>query len=229
MKKLLIAGNVFFALIIYIQSCNSAHGNEILTTMHCSDYSKENFNGISFETADTMFKLYQKNQYKRIGIVSMSPVDNNARDSKSVWFSLETLKKFIYKIEDTLARQNINPKVEIGIRIYFAAYLDSNAMKYGKYQANRLPANYQFHHTVFMMPTFTKKYGNRILHYDFNPSYPLAEGGLPIPLTTIKATVDKIPFWANPGLILGLTDEMYIQNHGELGPPPPIVEGAIFQ
>lgn len=230
MKKLLIAGNIIFAAIICFQACNPNHEKEILKNMHCSDYSKESFDGISYATADTMYKLYQQNQYKKIGLVNTSAVDKNEKDSKCIWFSLETLKKFIYKIEDTLGKQNLNPDVEIGVRIYYATYMDSVAMKNGKYQTTKLPSNYQFHHTVFMMPTFTKKTGTQLIHYDFNPATPLGKGGYPLTLDSARKMYgDKGDFWTTPGLILGLTDEIYMQNHGELGPPPPIVQGSDFK
>ncbi len=84
-------------------------------------------------------------------------------DAHSIWFDLETVKKFIEQIE-LQARLNdpTCPDKDLGIRLYYAAYPES--------PTDPVPADYAMRHTLVMVPTKKEESeGGEILNYDFNP------------------------------------------------------------
>ena len=182
------------------------------------DYSNFPFEGIiNFETAKSLADNY--NRDKR-GIVTFK---NGAmvpgEDSKSVSFSLDRLKCFIWNIE----KQNCEKKCadSLGLRIYFGRYpnlTDQNGLPEG---LTNVPTKYSNYHTLFMVPTYYDKNAQQFI--DFYPAgtacrLPLSSspthsnGGEPNVFVH-----DKIPYI----MLFDVTGapDQDSQNHGGLIPP----------
>jgi hypothetical protein len=214
---------VLLAAVIYLLATYNEKPVEPEPNLICKDYSQEPMEGISFGTARNMFDNYG-HQYKAI-----DKLPNGEIDAQSVWFDLETLKKYFYKIEDTLVKQKVSvPDLKLGIRIYYAAYPKQADMA-GDPELSGLPTNYEFHHTVFMVPTFTDATDKTIKH-DFNPWYPNMNTTTNAP-TSIPEILEKQKEGPalTSGFILSIGTSQYIHNHGQVGPPPQAaVPGASY-
>jgi hypothetical protein len=226
MKKLLLATNLLFMAIIYFQSCIPT--KQVIVSPEgsrknwvCLNYADSTFSGITYGTAYKMFETYGGNQFARI----TNNLNPNTDDSKFVWFSLDVIKKFIYKIEDTLHAKGADPSTRLGIRFYFAAYPDSNQMKTIK-DLNQLPSSYGKRHTLFMVPTYDIASATGTIHQDFNAFEPLSTAKKPSPSMLLDSRTVKSVFTLKMAG-LGVTNDIYIQNHGEIGPPPQ--PGTSFQ
>ncbi len=226
MKKVLIATNLVLLGIIYFQSCISS--KQVIVTPEgsrknwvCLNYADSVFNGITYGTAYNMFETYGDNQFTRI---TNNP-HPNTEDSRYVWFSLDVIKKFIYKIEDTLHAKGADPSTRLGIRFYFAAYPSRAEMRAIK-DLDQLPATYAKRHTLFMVPTYDIASETGTIHQDFNAFEPLSTARRPAPSVQLNnETIKKVFTLKMAGL--GITNDIYIQNHGEIGPPPQ--SGTSFQ
>ena len=232
MKKILLLLNIVFATVIYFQNCTMP--KQVISPLegsnknwHCLNYNDSVFTGIPYSVAQRMFDNYSTVQYADITNPSAS-AGALAQDSRSVWLSLDVIKKFIYKIEDTLFRKGADQKTRLGIRFYFAAYPDENTMAADP-ALRDLPREYALHHTLFLVPTFDKAEENNNVHYDFNPFYPVDNRlRRPVDFLTARSSMKKEAFQNQVTLSLGVTGETYMQNHGEVGPPPKPVLGATF-
>ncbi|WP_445455198.1 hypothetical protein [Flavobacterium sp. HNIBRBA15423] len=181
---LLIALVIVFGAYIYKfppkKTLTSPNSNKI-----CMDYSGENMNELSVDLIHTMVKGYQSNQLDYINTCSrFLPKE----DAHSIWFELETLKKFIYHIEKTtlnkattvkeLKSMNIT-KEKLGIRIYYAAYPDRENWKkhtdLDVFIGDDEKEQYGNLHTVVMIPTLDINGSGEM--YDFNPLDPITYSG----------------------------------------------------
>lgn len=107
---------------------------------------------VSLELIKNLIDNYRSNQLTHIN----EKLDTE--DAHSIWFSLETLKSFIARIEEEA--QKIDSSVsenDLGIRFYYAAYPEV--------PLDPIPENFSKKHTLVMIPT--KKLDG--LHHDFNP------------------------------------------------------------
>jgi hypothetical protein len=130
-------------------------------------------------------------------------VCTNDRDASSIWFGLDTLKKFIWMIENLNCMNQCHDS--LGIRFYYARYPDTATMR-GTYDLASLNLNYANKHTLFGIPTF--RLGG--VNIDFNP------------LTGCRGAFDSTkPSSPNYLLfsLMGLPGSDG-QNHGGLAPPP---------
>ena len=227
MKKILLFTNLILISTIYFQNC--VMPKQVIGPLegtnknwHCMNYNDSVYHGIPFSISETLFNQYSSTQYAKITAGPAGLVD----DSRSVWFSLDVLKKFIYKIEDTLYRKNCDPNTRLGMRFYFATYPDAARMLESDY-LKALPASYANHHTLFMVPTFDSSVSGNIFHYDFNAFKDINAAGKLTP-AILRRQKESSDWSTTPTLILGVTSETYMQNHGEVGPPPSPVEGATF-
>lgn len=130
----------------------------------CMDYSKEKMSELSVDLIHTMVKGYQG---KQLNCINALPDFKEKGDAHSIWFDLETLKKFIYNIEKK--SKDITSK-ELGIRIYYAAYPQiDDWSKYNDLTSfqtlNSIRKEYGYLHTLVMIPTRT--IDNKT--FDFNP------------------------------------------------------------
>lgn len=205
----------------------------------CMDYS-----GVpKFRMNSNVLKMMSANYF-----YGNAPVNHNTlNDAKSVWFSLITLKTFIWQIENAVCMSKKPCKATdslLGIRIYYARYpVNKFNTLWLQYQADLgtlLPshANYAKQHTFFMVPTFDINGA----HWDFDPfsasfnkkcipdtlgktlggSWKMSEKSTYIPLTSGFMIAALAP---NP--------DPTAKNHGELCPPypnnTPPCPGAYFQ
>lgn len=180
------------------------------------DYSKKEPEGlINYEAAQALAENYNKDRgaiptYNREGKVEIG------QDSKSIWFSLERLKNYIWHVEKQGCENNCTDS--LGLRICFARYPDLYTYNNSSAEGlNNIPKDYSNRHTVFMVPSY--KNASTGVYHDF---YPGGKG-----CTTVAANV--------PGRYLGEFFVSYIspsiflpdvsgpngdsQNHGGLIPP----------
>jgi hypothetical protein len=226
-SKVLMATNLLFAVVIYFQNCILPKQvivppETIDKNYHCINYNDSVFNGLRYSLTKSLFENYGTTQYANITAGSNAVID----DSRCVWFSLDILKKFIYKVEDTLYRRGLDQSTRLGLRFYFATYPDSAGMA-ANTELNDLPSSYAKHHTLFIVPTYDEMAGGTVTHWDFNAFEGLNNVSRK-PVANYKA-MDKIVNTDPVMAVLTVNDETYMQNHGEVGPPPKPVPGATHQ
>lgn len=136
----------------------------------CMDYSNTDMNTLSAGLIHEVVNNYKNKQLARISTplcttpstFKPSPILNDAR---SVWFDLETLKKFIYHLEiNTKKGDNSITSQDLGLRIYFASYPETILLTDPEL-GDLFDKNYEKHHTVVVIPT--KHIGGE--EVDFNP------------------------------------------------------------
>lgn len=162
-----------------------------------------------------MVAKYESAQYKSIN--GFTPFnDENADDAKTIWFDLETLKKFVYHIESNVNKRCPKDPKQLGIRVYYTAYPEKD----GEFErlsemnegAEVLDPKYLSKHTLIMIPTIRLENG---VNADFNP----VDGNSYIGF----ANMTTPPKNSEP--ILGLSvlpnnsSNIVAQNHGTLYPP----------
>jgi hypothetical protein len=227
MNKVLIVTNAAFLLIIAYLLMREPTIPAPIEDPICKDYSAEPLEGINFDAAQSLFATYAY-QYSKIDLLP----DGVSKDAQSVWFDLITLKKFLYKIEDTLLKQKaaVNAK-DLGIRIYYGSYPDATELAKENSAFFGLPLDYAHHHTVFMIPTFNDATDNKI-HHDFNPWYPELNAShfptstkdlLNIEAEKIKENQEEpkeLSKLKTTAGILAVGGQIFVKNHGQVGPPP---------
>lgn len=111
-----------------------------------------------------MITNYQANQYQRITNPSttVSPIIDDAR---SVYFSLNKLKSFIFEIERLCCERGCNEVLgELGIRFYYGAYNNTGSLPTG------VKPEYKGKHTLVLVPTYSRlETDGTISHVDFSP------------------------------------------------------------
>lgn len=208
MKKILIISNVVLLSIVVFQACKSLkEGNTNIarmgtTCMPCRDYSSVPLTLMDANLAKAIAERYAGDAGKNF-IVSGGTA-SAVEDARSVWFSLETLKNFIWKIEDPLCKQGCTG-MGLGLRIYYAKYPEDMA---SHPSLAGLSNDFRNRHTVFIVPTYND--GSR--NVDFDP----ANLG---PVTCRPKTFKQ---WFNDSIPPSLPPlVLSVQNHGDLAPPPP--------
>jgi hypothetical protein len=227
MKKLLLSTNIItllalVSILCYNQSCNNS-GRPIPNPVDSTRSDDEQvdsacttcypnacdsaFTGLNAGLAAFMLQNYKQHQWQSI---------NNGgatTDSRSVWLSLQTIKRFIHDIEkkvcDTCNTTTLN---DLGVRIYFAAYPSSADWNtYATHLAGVQQTPSQSRHTIVMVPT----YFNGSYDVDFDPNY---IGANCVPLTmcqvydTLKGGLAGTVTVLTPG-------QVSMQNHGTMDPP----------
>ncbi len=204
MKKILIASNILFLGIILFQSCNNQTNTNVNTnscTEQVSDYSNRPWTGkINAHFASIISARYKSDRGKKF--IWNGDKATTVEDASSIWFGLETLKQFIWEIESQTCSAGCTDS--LGIRFYYARYVDTNDIMWPELGYNANP-EYANRHTIFGVPTYFDGNKNR----DFDPWI-----GCRKPFDMAST--------AKPGLILwrmgGESSEA--QNHGSLIPPP---------
>ncbi|MEZ2445940.1 hypothetical protein AB6805_29700 [Chitinophaga sp. RCC_12] len=219
MKTILVFTNIaLLGAVIYLVATRPEVPTERCN--HCKDYSNIPLTGlIDANLAKVMSEDYNGDKTKsRVAARSgVATALMNREDTHSIWFDLETIKNFIWKIEAAACRSNCDMK--LGIRIYYGKYPDSSTMK-TKNDFKELPADYGEKHTLFMVPTFAE--GDSQVDFD--------------PVNTYSCTSPKrfSEYFTQQGqeelarlsaekkemFILSLTSSAYTKNHGDMAPPP---------
>ncbi len=172
----------------------------------CKDYSAEGMLGLPVRAAAKMSNLYSANHYPQYII------NGNVPDAKSVWFNLDTLKKFIYKIEQAMCQCPEKPS--LGIRIYFGEYPSPTAMSTDGYFSNINP-QMAYRHTLFMVPTYSANNADN----DFDPWHLGGNCTQPQTICQWFGGPDS-SFFANTAMLaLSPDDSQGSKNHGNLCPP----------
>jgi hypothetical protein len=211
MKRVLLIINILLIGIILFQACQSTTGgtkdSRTSDTTRCKnicgDYSGSEWYGrITFDDANRIFRNYRQDDAKHN--IWRNDKMSDEPDTKCVWFPLETIKRYIWTIENGSCSKNCPDS--LGLRIYFAKYPSIKDPFWEKpdFSDNKIYAD---RHTLFIVPTFYDI--NKDAHTDFNPF----REGCP-PLGTKPIGVVPKP----DGAILMAGD---VQNHGSLIPPRP--------
>jgi hypothetical protein len=165
MKKLLIVSNVVFAAIIYLQSCSTIFNpvnSQGISGYYCAT---DETGGQTFSHFKDVVKRYKSERADIIEAAWSNGAISSAgrplgqfNDSRAIWFSLDTMKKFICTIEKYSRNLGYSTD-QLGIRFYYAVY-DDNHM-------------FPRMHTVFMVPTVSNGSGGSQL--DFDPRFSFNE------------------------------------------------------
>lgn len=214
---LLTVVTIAFGFYIYKNPPSKTHSTNSPSNSICMDYSNEPINKLRVDLIHKMVNGYKDKQlgYIKNGI---NGVDGINDDAHSIWFELETLKKFIYHIErnSTAKDKNISSK-NLGIRLYYSKYPEGENWNRTHSDLVDLPYNYEKRHTLVMVPTIEKKG----IHCDFNP----------IDVDTYLKGLSENPNYAAtntttsiPALTVGRNSRSNSsntgsQNHGGLIPP----------
>jgi hypothetical protein len=173
MKKLLIITNVIWICVFYFKCCTPEPKPEpVSCNTISSNYTNVATSGrISPVEANTMADLYYAHHYPKynINLEEYAGVDGVDLDARSVWFSLETLKQFLWEIESKSATCNGCEKLNLGVRIYYGEYAEPDTQKGD--DPNTFPFTHKKMHSVFMVPTYAKHGPDgKLRDYDFNPN-----------------------------------------------------------
>lgn len=206
MKKILIAGNIILAAIVIHQACkpiDDSPNAEKCKNVICRDYTSAAWNGtIDAFTAKMISDNYKADTGKKY--VWFGSRADTMKDATSIWFSLDSLKKFFWEIESASCMNNC--KDTLGIRFYYARYPDRETMRGLGLGAVDHFAN---RHTLFAVPTYWDV--ARRKNIDFNP-FAGCRGRFNFNPTDSSRT---LIFWG-----MGTGGSGNLQNHGGLVPPP---------
>ena len=146
-------------------------------------------------------------------------------DALSIWFDLETVKKFIDKIDKSIPKSATRPL--LGIRMYYAKYPSVYGLTQ-KTGLQTLSKQVAYRHTLFMVPTYYDKQANLNVDFNFdlvgNPAHPtpyfkLLHTGLgEAPPSILGLSNDQFIYKQKAARVKSFEDG--IQNHGGLMPPP---------
>ncbi|MGC4101576.1 hypothetical protein [Ferruginibacter sp.] len=210
MKKILILCNLLLLAVIFFLSCNHddiKKADEALWEKQCKnklcgDYEAGSWSGkINAVFARQIADNYQKDIAKNF--IWRDGNNTGSEDARSIWFSLETIKKFIWIIESNQCKKNCRDS--LGIRIYYARYPEAKDPIW-KTPGLAPEARYAGHHTVFMIPTYWDPRDS--MHHDFDPMSRICRGPFDTSATA-KPTTIFFEFTGDPDG----------QNHGNLIPP----------
>lgn len=127
----------------------------------CMDYSNNSISTLKNGLIHDMVNLYRDNQLQSIQGSASRPV---SEDAHTIWFNLDTIKKFIYHIEKNVRSNPDTQNSKLGLRIYYAAYPESNLWS-SKYEnltdllGDPITSQYGKKHTLVMLPTILTKDG----------------------------------------------------------------------
>ncbi len=197
----------------------------------CMDYDKYNPSTLKTGLVGDMVSIYRENQLEAIKSSSGMAMD----DAYSIWFDLDSIKKFIYHIEKGVEKNGDNTKTnKLGLRMYYASYPDKSTWKAGKYDdlsafdGDATKQDYEFKHTIVILPTIHVG-GNELDFNPFNaatyttglPKYtkPKNENQEPGDIDTSAASkVDVIAITGSKDAADPI-DRTTAKNHGALYPP----------
>jgi hypothetical protein len=179
-----LATATIILLVLLLQQCKSPVQADIskpdIPCTAPADYSNQPATeGITLRTALEMADMYDSTQYN-----TYKKANNGLPDAQCVWFSLDTLEKFIWSVKSLTCEKSGTRDLQMGLRIYFATYpedvgVNGAAARQNPDYKNVNPA-YGKLHTVFIVPTFQD---NDSTNYDFDPTDPnYVSGNMPVPL-----------------------------------------------
>jgi hypothetical protein len=239
MKKISYLANVLLLGIMAVSFIKSKEGiSEKLkkdffcdSTKICMDYSNPNlppFNYLNGNLLREMSANYDTTPINmnltRLGyspIVNLGtsnhvikkPGNPLAQDSRSIWFSLDSLKRFIWEIESAICKNKCSIAKNLGIRLYYARYPMINNNNPNHRQLLLLNTTYQKLHTIFMIPTYESISNNQVINIDFDPRL------FDSKRCTYKSIIEPPNGWRFLAFSpIPITNQL-AQNHGDLCPP----------
>ena len=183
----------------------------------CTSYANyPPFNYLDVDMLHAMANKYKTTITSNVnGKIMVSQfLQNKVEDSKSIWFSLDSIKRFIWEIETNMCKNQCITQVnkhELGIRLYYARYPLAYKRVSPFKQLLSLNPSYQNLHTIFMVPT----YNENGVDWDFDPR-----------LRTAKNCRPSIENGTQALIFAPLNTSA--QNHGSLCPPLNC-DGATFK
>jgi hypothetical protein len=224
------------SVILFVTSAYLAYRLSVVTNTlqakkpfftNCSslkyDYSNSPWTGkIDVRLAKVMADNYKEDSQK--SLISVNNKITPDSDARSAWFPLESLKSYIWDIENQNCLNSNCHKEVLGLRIYFAKYPDLSSRDWLALGLSGLKTTYANRHTIFMIPTYS--YGDN--NIDFNPwssdcSKPVFNDNTFNPADTLNQTRARWVFFADQ-VITGSEGK----NHGTLIPPGDAT-GSSFQ
>jgi len=151
---------VLGAFVVY--GCNKDDSSIIPTGngVICNDFGNDNIAKLEVKLIHEMTSRYRENQ--NLEINAGLGID----DANSIWFALDTIKAFIYHLENEGRAREITAD-RLGIRFYYSSYPVTGAgSEYDDLKG--IPENYEMLHTLIGVPTINREG----LDYDFNPVDP---------------------------------------------------------
>ncbi|MCW3121403.1 MAG: hypothetical protein JWQ38_895 [Flavipsychrobacter sp.] len=168
-----------------------------------------NVNGLNADIAKTLIKNYTDNHLAVINsstaLTALRQPDSPS-DSRCVWYSLDTLKRFISEIESNTYVKCNDISGDLGIRFYYGEYPAPDSELWG---TPSMPVEYEPYagmHTLMLTPT----YNDGTKNVDFDPTF-AHMNGTPVPITEVFTMVGPAPLPSTNVLMM---------NHGHLTPPP---------
>jgi hypothetical protein len=218
MKKLLIFTNIITLCALYFYSCTTSPNSVVAgedKNLICDNYSSTTFEGLDSKLILEMAKNYKDNYYP-----SMHPTGNESLDARSIWFNLDTLKKFIWYIESKSIKNGLQNIPGLGIRLYYARY--PKAEKYAEFpNLSNVNPTYQNMHTVFMLPTYKDAATGFNVEFDPNFIKNNVPESLKFRLQMAKKNPERNSFevFCFRAISSDPNDPNLSQNHGNLIPP----------
>jgi hypothetical protein len=196
MKKILIPLNILSLCVIAVlllsnkeKTAETLKKDEGCDTTICMNYYGTKFHTLNGTLLQIMAQKYRQASQKTIsntytisnritllgkGIPTVAPL----KDPSSTWFSLDSLKHFIWEIESQICKNGCQTPstLNLGIRIYYARY-PLTGKKYCPNLQNPisdlsdLPEEFENMHTVFMVPTYDLNQNGITRHIDCDPQY----------------------------------------------------------
>jgi hypothetical protein len=184
------------------------------------NYSTTPLGGLSKNLVHEMIDVY--NGEPSYTLYRPHGFGNPDMDSRSIWFNLDTIKKFIWHIESLSKSSGLANMDKMGMRLYWGRYPSNPATWASIYpDLQSAPSNYNKLHTAFMIATYNDGFYNR----DFDPHF-LDANKIP---RSINYIYDSISDKLNKTLaVLSADPNNSMQNHGTLIPPmqPTNYQGA---
>jgi len=233
LKQKLIIMVLFAALVISLFfNWLGSKESGIKKTSICNDFHNERPSTLTTNLIRGMISQYRNNQY--IAINKSRNIEEP--DAHSIWFDLDTIKKFIYHIERNVAKNGSEKNNKLGLRIYYAAYpeLSEFTKPYNEdiafMAADSIKKQFATRHTLVMIPTIFNKDLNGDV--DFNPLDASTFNGF---VSTVKRNTrnqknEIAPYQSQKyqpmALSTASSSDAMARNHGNLIPPANPVEEA---
>jgi hypothetical protein len=232
MKKLLLLGNLGWMLVLtlVLTKCNDTKPDTSPSLTNCNDVK-----GVTGMNASFFLKGLARYRAFQLSASNdkLRPLTNpNFEDSRSCWYSIDTLKKFMCLIERYAQMDpDFDPATsDLGIRFYYATYPDTEQqtmlLKTGpNFLSKVINVSVGLHHTLFMVPTHHDKESD--LDLDVFQPMTLRGSEIVAPDKKINPATLYHPDWqammksaSTPLLILGKTvSTPSSKNQGYLCPP----------
>jgi len=226
-----------------LSSSSSAIADGVQVPDICANPLKGDMHWVTVKEAVDMISEYNKNQYQGIRsnmVAKLRPakgdaVANQFQDARFVTFPMDTIKKFIWKVEQLMSLtphkdssgRLIKP-CDLGIKFYYTAYP-------GLMAEPDITHTKKGRHTLVLVPTYWE---SKLKTYvEFFPGY-VNGAGRPLPLGIFASNnyqyqykpPYKVPLSRIPQMMYSVSSDYEAgKNEGNLCPPPSNCAAALLQ